>query len=83
MEDDIHLSWPALISWALDTEVLEPQCKYLQRLPDSGKKEQASKVNEPLHPLIKGNAQEFSVLRGVSVCCGTIFCWGCLLLNAT
>jgi hypothetical protein len=58
------------------------QCKYLQRLPDSGKKEQASKVNEPLHPLIKGNAQELSVLRAVSVCCGTIFCWGCLLLNA-
>jgi hypothetical protein len=24
MEDDTRLSWPALISWALDTEVLEP-----------------------------------------------------------
>jgi hypothetical protein len=24
MEDDTHLSWPTVISWALDTEVLEP-----------------------------------------------------------
>ncbi|EWM29058.1 hypothetical protein Naga_100024g48 [Nannochloropsis gaditana] len=32
MEDDTHLSWPTVVSWALDTEVLEPlnftRCNY-------------------------------------------------------
>jgi hypothetical protein len=41
MEDDTRLSWAALTSWALDTEVLEPlnftRCIYRTELsPDTG-----------------------------------------------